>query len=50
VSNPEQAQRVAKIADGVIVGSRFLQLMEQDATLTSLKSFTKSLREALNLV
>lgn len=50
VSNPEQAQRVAKIADGVIVGSRFLQLMEQDATLTSLKSFTKSMREALNLV
>ena len=50
VSNPEQAQRVAKIADGVIVGSRFLQLMEQDTTLTSLKSFTKSLREALNLV
>ena len=50
VSNPEQAQRVAKIADGVIVGSRFLQLMEQDATLTSLKSLAKSLREALNLV
>ncbi|MEE9520949.1 MAG: tryptophan synthase subunit alpha [Dehalococcoidales bacterium] len=50
VSNPEQAQRVAKIADGVIVGSRLIQLMEQDATLTSLKSFTKSLREALNLV
>ncbi len=50
VSNPEQAQRVARIADGVIVGSRLIQLMEQDATLTSLKSFTKSLREALNLV
>jgi len=50
VSNPEQAQRVARIADGVIVGSRLIQLMEQDATLASLKSFTKSLREALNLV
>ncbi len=50
VSNPEQAQRVAKIADGVIVGSRLIQLIEQDATLTSLKSFAKSMREALNLI
>ena len=50
VSNPEQARRVARIADGVIVGSRLIQLMEQDATLASLKSFTQSLREALNLI
>ena len=50
VSNPEQAKRAARVADGIIVGSRLIQLMEQDATLSSLKSFTKSLREALNLV
>jgi tryptophan synthase alpha chain len=50
VSNPEQAQRVGRIADGIIVGSRLIQLMEQDATLASLKSFTQSLREALNLI
>jgi len=50
VSNAEQAQRAARIADGVIIGSRFLQLMEQDASLSSLKSFTQSLREALNSV
>jgi tryptophan synthase alpha chain len=47
VSNPEQAKRVARIADGVIVGSRLIQLIEEDATLTSLKSFVSSLRQAL---
>jgi len=50
VSNPEQARRVAMIADGVIVGSRLIQLIEQDATLSSLKSFALSLRQALNLI
>lgn len=50
VSNPEQARRAARIADGVIVGSRLIQLIEEDATFSSLKSFTLSLREALNLI
>ena len=50
VSNPEQARRVAKIADGVIVGSRLIQLIDEDATLSSLKSFALSLRETLNLI
>jgi tryptophan synthase alpha chain len=49
VSNPEQAKRVAAIADGVIVGSRLIQLIEEDATLASLKSFVSSLRQALDL-
>jgi tryptophan synthase alpha chain len=48
VSNPEQAKRVARIADGVIVGSRLMQLIEEDTTLSALKSFALSLREALN--
>jgi len=47
VSTPEQARRVAKVADGVIVGSRIIQLMEQDTTFASLKAFVSSLREAL---
>ena len=47
VSIPEQARRVAKVADGVIIGSRFIQLIEEDATLSSLKAFVQSLREAL---
>jgi len=49
VSNPEQASRIARIADGVIVGSRLIQLIEEDATLSSLKAFVLSLREALAL-
>jgi tryptophan synthase alpha chain len=48
VSNPEQAKRVAAIADGVIVGSRLIQLIEEDTTLSSLKTFLSSLREALD--
>jgi tryptophan synthase alpha chain len=48
VSTAEQAKRVASIADGVIVGSRLIQLLEEDATLASLKSFTSSLRKALD--
>jgi tryptophan synthase alpha chain len=47
VSNPEQAKRIAGIADGVIVGSRLIQLIEEDTTLSSLKSFTSSLHQAL---
>jgi len=49
ISNPEQARRVARIADGIIVGSRLIQLIEEDTTLSSLKTFTLSLREALDL-
>lgn len=48
ISTPEQARRVAKVADGVIVGSQLIHLIEEDATLSSLKAFTLSLREALS--
>jgi len=48
ISTTEHARRAASIADGVIIGSRLLQLIEEDATLVSLKSFVLSLREALN--
>jgi tryptophan synthase alpha chain len=47
VSTPEQARRIAKVADGVIIGSRIIQLMEEDTTFSSLKAFASSLREAL---
>ena len=49
ISTPEQARRVATVADGIIVGSRLIQLIEQNSTLSSLKAFTLSLREALDL-
>jgi tryptophan synthase alpha chain len=47
VSTPDQARRVAKVADGVIVGSRIIQLLDEDESLKNACSFVKSLREAL---
>jgi tryptophan synthase alpha chain len=48
ISTPEHARRVAAIADGVIIGSRLIQLIEEDNTLTSLKTFVTSLRKVLD--
>ena len=47
ISSTEQARRVAGIADGVIVGSRIIQSIEEDDSLTSLRGFIAGLREAL---
>jgi len=47
VSTPEQARRIAKVADGVIVGSRIIQLLDEDKSLKNVRSFIKGLREAL---
>ena len=47
ISTPEQARRVARVADGVIVGSRIMQLLDQDESLEDACSFVKCLREAL---
>ena len=49
ISTPEQARHVARIADGVIVGSRIIQLMEAKDNFISLVSdFIKRLRHALD--
>ena len=47
ISTPEQASQLAKIAEGVIVGSRVVQLMEIDDDFTSVVDFIKELRHAL---
>jgi len=47
VSTPEQARRVSRVADGVIVGSRIIQLLDEDESLGNACSFIKSLRRAL---
>jgi len=47
VSTAEQARRIAEVADGVIVGSRILQLIKDDNSLKSLHLFVKGLRDAL---
>ncbi|OGO59366.1 MAG: tryptophan synthase subunit alpha [Chloroflexi bacterium RBG_19FT_COMBO_47_15] len=48
ISNPEQARQLAKIADGVIVGSPVSQLMEIDDDFASVVKFAKELRHALD--
>jgi tryptophan synthase alpha chain len=47
VSTPEQAQRIAKVADGVIVGSRIIQLLDEDKSIKNAYSFINCLRDAL---
>jgi tryptophan synthase alpha chain len=46
ISTPQQAKQVAAIADGVIVGSRIIQLME-DGDMGKVGEFVKGLRQAL---
>jgi tryptophan synthase alpha chain len=48
ISNPEQARQVAQIADGVIVGSRIIQLMETDNSFRAVGNFIRDLRNALD--
>jgi tryptophan synthase alpha chain len=47
ISTPQQAGQVAQIADGVIVGSRIIQLMQADDDFRSVSAFMKELRQAL---
>jgi tryptophan synthase alpha chain len=48
ISSPEQARGMAQIADGVIIGSKIIQLMEQDSSLAALRAFIKKVRTALD--
>ena len=48
ISTPEQAAQVSRFADGVIVGSRILQLMEADVSLAKVGDFVRQLRTAID--
>ena len=48
ISTPEQANQVARIADGVIVGSRIIQYMELNESMTKLADFAGELRYNLD--
>jgi tryptophan synthase alpha chain len=48
ISKVEHAVEAAALADGVIIGSKLIELIEQDASLTTLKSFITSVRQALD--
>jgi len=48
ISTPDQASRVARIADGVIVGSQIIKYMEADESMIKVSDFTRELRRALD--
>jgi tryptophan synthase alpha chain len=48
ISTPEQAGAVAKIADGVVVGSAIVRLIEQNAGEEGLEKFARSLRNGMD--
>jgi tryptophan synthase alpha chain len=48
IASARQAGEVAKFADGVIVGSRFIQLLEKPDCMPTLACFTAELRAALD--
>jgi tryptophan synthase alpha chain len=48
ISTPEQAGQIARIADGVIVGSRIIQLMEKDDDFSPVAGLVRGLREAMD--
>lgn len=50
ISNAEEARRVARVADGVIVGSRLIQLIEEKHPVPKVQSFVRSLRNALSSI
>lgn len=48
ISTPQQAGEVARLADGVIIGSRIIQLMEEDPSLARLERFIGEARRAVD--
>ncbi|MBN2077259.1 MAG: tryptophan synthase subunit alpha [Dehalococcoidales bacterium] len=48
ISTPEQAAQVGRLADGVIVGSRIVQLLESDDSFFRIGTFISELRQALD--
>lgn len=48
ISTPEQAAQVGKIADGVIVGSRIIQLIEEDPSMKKVAELVRGMRAALD--
>lgn len=48
IGTAEQARQVAKVADGVIVGSRLIQVVEEDATLRKACVLIAGMRRALD--
>jgi tryptophan synthase alpha chain len=48
ISTPEQSAQVGRLADGVIVGSRIVQLLESNDSFSRIGNFISELRHALD--
>lgn len=48
ISTPEQAKKISQIADGVIIGSQIIKLMEKDDNFASVGKFIKEIRQAMD--
>ncbi len=48
ISTPEQASQVAQMADGVVVGSALVRLIEQGASDAEIEAFAKSLAAGMS--
>ena len=48
ISTADQASQFSRIADGVIIGSRIIQLIEADSSFSALTDFTRQLRQTLD--
>jgi tryptophan synthase alpha chain len=48
ISTPEQAHAVAKMADGVVVGSAFVRLIERNAADSEIEAFARQLRQGMD--
>ncbi len=48
VSTPDQVRRIAKVADGVIIGSRIIQLMDDAQAIPKVRSFVRGLTSGLS--
>jgi tryptophan synthase alpha chain len=48
ISTPEQAGAVAAMADGVVVGSAFVRMIEEHASPSELEAFARSLARAMS--
>lgn len=46
ITTPDQARRVASVADGIIVGSRFIKLIEEDPSLIQMTTLARDIRAA----
>jgi tryptophan synthase alpha chain len=49
ISTPEQAKQISELADGVIIGSQIIKLMDKNDNFASVGKFIKECRQAMDV-